>query len=181
MLQTEYQHKIRNNIKDIVNINKESNPNTLWELIKGSIRNETIKYSTFTKKQDTEKENEIKKNIEKLEDLLIKTNPVNVSENIKNTLDTKKIELNNLLDKKVNGILIRSKANIVEHNEKNSKYFANSEKKRAEQKIMTKIDKNGMMIENQKLIRNEQSKFYSKLYDKKEKKHSRQLIFLMII
>ena len=133
MLQTDYQNIIRNNIKDIVSINKESNPNTLWELIKGSIRNETIKYTTYKKKKDIEKENEIKKDIDKLEDLLIKTNSVNVSENLKNTLDTKKIELNNLLDQKINEILIRSKANIVEHNEKNSKYFANLEKKRAEQ------------------------------------------------
>ena len=36
----------------------------------------------------------------------------------------KKSELNNIIDNKINGILIRSKANKIEYNEKNSKYFA---------------------------------------------------------
>ena len=47
LLQNEYQNIIKNSIKDIVDINKDCNPNTLWELIKGSCRNETIKYTTF--------------------------------------------------------------------------------------------------------------------------------------
>ena len=172
LLQNEYQLIIKNSIQDIVIINKESNPNTLWELIKGLIRNETIKYTTFKKKQDIDKENTLKKDIETLEDLLIKTNLVNNAEQLKNTLDSKKLELNNLIDKKINGILIRSKATIVEHDEKNSKYFANLEKKKAEQKIMTKLNVNGKLIENQTSIRNEQKRFYSALYDKKETSNS---------
>ena len=92
-----------------------------------------------------------------------------MSEHTKDTLDSKKLELNDLLDNKINGILIRSKANIVEHNEKNSKYFSNLEKKRAEQKIMAKININGNIIENQTHIRNEQKQFYSTLYKKKKK------------
>ena len=41
ILQPEYQDKIRNAIKETVDINKNANPNTLWEIIKGCIRNET--------------------------------------------------------------------------------------------------------------------------------------------
>ena len=70
-----------------------------------------------------EKENELKKEIENIEDLLIKTNPINVSEVIKGTLDRKKFELKDILDNKINGILIRSKANIVEHDEKTQNTF----------------------------------------------------------
>ena len=54
---------------------------------------------------------------------MIKTNIANNAEQIKTTLDSKKLELNNLIDKKINGILIRSKATTVEHNEKKSKYL----------------------------------------------------------
>ena len=74
--------------------------------------------------------------------------------------------------KKNNGILLRSKANLVEHNEKNSKYFSNLEKKRAESKIITKLTINGTVIANQKLIRNEQKKFYESLYAKKDTSES---------
>ena len=49
ILEKDYQIKIKNSIKEIVDINKNSNPNTLWELIKGNIRNETIKYTTMKK------------------------------------------------------------------------------------------------------------------------------------
>ena len=42
---------------------------------------------------------------------------------------TLKNHLNDLIDKEINGILIRSKANMVEHNETNSKYFSNLEKR----------------------------------------------------
>ena len=42
VLQPEYQVKIRNAIKEPVDIKKNAKPNTLWEIIKGCIRNETI-------------------------------------------------------------------------------------------------------------------------------------------
>ena len=66
LLHQEYQNIIRNCINDTVHINNECNPNTLWELIKGSIRNETIKYTTFKKRKDTEKEKTLTIEIDKL-------------------------------------------------------------------------------------------------------------------
>ena len=172
LLQNEYQKIIKNSIKNIVDINKDCNPNTLWELIKGSCRNETIKYTTFKKKKDLEKETALKSEIEQLETQIINTNQINNINQIKNELDNKKHELNDLIDKKINGILLRSKANLIEHNEKNSKYFSNLEKKRAESKIITKLTINGTVTANQKLIRNEQKKFYESLYSKTETSES---------
>ena len=49
ILQTEYQVKIKNSIREIADLNKNSNQNTLWEIIKGTVRNETIKYTTLKK------------------------------------------------------------------------------------------------------------------------------------
>ena len=51
LLKTEYQNTIRKGISDIVEINQGANPNTLWEIIKGTVRNETIKYASIKKKQ----------------------------------------------------------------------------------------------------------------------------------
>ena len=45
LLENEYQNIIKKSITEIAEINKNSNPNTIWELIKGTIRNETIRYT----------------------------------------------------------------------------------------------------------------------------------------
>ena len=50
-LNEDYQEIIKNSISEIAEINKEANPNTKWELIKGTVRNETIKYATYKKKE----------------------------------------------------------------------------------------------------------------------------------
>jgi len=41
---------MRSCIKDTIKINKKASPNVLWEIIKGTIRNESIKYVTYNKK-----------------------------------------------------------------------------------------------------------------------------------
>ena len=51
LLEAQYQENIRNCIEEITTINRNANPNTLWELVKGSIRNETIRYGTNKKKK----------------------------------------------------------------------------------------------------------------------------------
>ena len=40
LLETEYQDKIKQSITEQAEINKEANPNTLWQIIEGAIRNE---------------------------------------------------------------------------------------------------------------------------------------------
>ena len=50
ILEQEYQNKIKQSIEEIATINRDTNPNTLWQIIKGTIINESIKY-TATKNQ----------------------------------------------------------------------------------------------------------------------------------
>ncbi len=51
LLSTDYQQQIRQNINIVSEINKNANPNTLWEIIKGTIRNVTIKYASTEKEK----------------------------------------------------------------------------------------------------------------------------------
>ena len=44
LLQSEYQKQIKNTISETATNNVDANPNVLWEVIKGSIRNTTIQY-----------------------------------------------------------------------------------------------------------------------------------------
>jgi len=67
LLDTVYQNKIETSILEIVWFNEQANPNVLWEIIKGRIRDETIKYAIFKKKIDLQYEHEINSNIKDLE------------------------------------------------------------------------------------------------------------------
>lgn len=57
-------------INDITNLIRESNPNTLWELIQGAIRHLSIKYATHKKKEERNLEETFISKIENLERLL---------------------------------------------------------------------------------------------------------------
>ena len=67
LLETQYQEKIKQSISEQAEINKEANPNTLWQIIKGTIRNESIKYTANKKKNTLKQEIQLKNDIDKLE------------------------------------------------------------------------------------------------------------------
>ena len=58
---------IKNSLKETVDINKDANPVTLWEVIKGNIRNETIKYASAKKKRELTLEKQLLTDIDHLE------------------------------------------------------------------------------------------------------------------
>ena len=60
LLNKDYQNIIKQSIKDISEINKDASANTKWEIIKGAVRNETIKFTSKLKK-DTNKNEKILK------------------------------------------------------------------------------------------------------------------------
>jgi len=70
LLDNAYQTKVKYSIRETVGLNKGCNPNNLWELIKGTIRNETIKYSVFKNKSEREKETKLVIKINLLEEKL---------------------------------------------------------------------------------------------------------------
>ena len=116
LLDSEYQQRIKENINDIAEINKNANPNTLWEIIKGTVRNETIKYATAKKKHNLQIEEANIKEIERLKNKLSCSNDQQDSERIKEELDNKMKEFDKITENKLNGFITRSKAQIIEQN-----------------------------------------------------------------
>ena len=87
-----------------------------------------------------------------------------------------------LIENKIDGYILRSKAQMVQEGEKNSKYFANLEKKRAESKVISRLNINGKIITNQVEILKKEKSYYGKLYRKQEQKNSSFITtFLTII
>ena len=56
ILEQEYQNEIKNAINDISEINKNCNANIMWELIKGTVWNVTIQYTSLKKKNEKREE-----------------------------------------------------------------------------------------------------------------------------
>ncbi|KAH3697761.1 hypothetical protein DPMN_085271 [Dreissena polymorpha] len=115
LLDTQYQTQIKQEILNAVQNNKDANPNTLWEVIKGNIRNTTIRYTSFKQKETRKLETETIKIIETLEKQLHETN-TNDTTDIENEITSKKQVLEGIYHTQLNGIILRARAQHVEHN-----------------------------------------------------------------
>ena len=126
------------------------------------IRSKTISYSTMKKKKENEKERQLEGEI----DILEKRD--NINENDRVILNEKKEELKNLREKRMEGVLLRSKARWIAEGEKNSSYFCNLEKRHFVSKTMTKLKGNNgeEVTEANKLVESVKN-FYEKLYERR--------------
>ena len=168
LIDNAYKDIVRRSIAETVQINSESNPNILWEVIKGNIRNETIKFATTKKRKEKELETKLNIEIENLETKTQNTVNIDTLQRLKIEVDSKRAILNEIIDNRINGKIIRAKAQYVESNDKNSKYFSSLEKKRSEGKILKQLNVNGNIINKQSQILFEQKSFYENLYKKRE-------------
>ena len=92
-LETKYQENIRKSLTEISTYNVNANPNSLWELIKGTIGNETINYGTLRKKENNKNEVKLTCQIDYLDKLIGNTNSNERIEVLKQELDVKKKEI----------------------------------------------------------------------------------------
>ena len=76
-----------------------------------------------------------------------------------------KTRLENIRKERLKGVMLRSRANWIEHGEKPSKYFCSLEKRNYVNKNVTKIvDSAGNIHTDQNIILNQISLFYQNLY-----------------
>ena len=97
------------------------------------LRGKSISYSSYIKKQEGQKEKELLRNIETLE--------ANLTNNNLNQVEDLKEQLKTLRKKKMQGILVRSRAQIINEDEKPSNFFCNLEKYNHSSKIIPKLYK----------------------------------------
>ena len=123
------------------------------------IRGKTIAYSSFKKRTEREAEKNLLAEIENLEkDIDNLENNVNKLENLKGDLEI-------MRSKKIEGLIIRSKAQWISHGEKATRYFCNLEKRNFLNKTVGFLDRgNGHIISEQENILKEVQQFYEKLY-----------------
>ena len=126
------------NIKDILNdqIKFTKIDQLFQETLLMELRGKSISYSDYKKKEAETREKDITKNIEILE------SNFSESSSKKNRLDTLKEEHSIIHKNKMQGILLKSRTQIVEDVEKNIKRFCNLEKHNYNSKIMPNLEIN---------------------------------------
>ena len=158
----EYVQKIKNVIKETADLNRDANPNILWDTIKSSIRGESIKFSAKEKKKFNNEIIRLENEINSLEKMQ-QDRPLN--EEQETLLNRNKLLLIDTIDKKAKGAYIRSRAQNYEEGEKNSSHFFNLEKRNASKKNIEKLQiGENKYIEDQTEILEEMSDFYKNLY-----------------
>ena len=145
-----------------MDIDLEISDKSFLDFLLMKIRGKTISYATARKKKESEKECRLIKEIEILE------KDENKTEDVLKHLKEKNEELITLRKKKIDGVILRSKAKWVAEGEKITNYFCSLEKRHFVSKHMNKlIDKKGRVIEEHNEIKKEVSNFYKDLYTKK--------------
>ena len=129
------------------------------------------------KKETTKQEKTLNNEISQLQKEISESSDAKRIELLKEQLEEKSNTFEKITVTKLNGLIMRSKANIVEHDEKNSKYFACLEKKRSETKLISRLAINNSISTNQKEIITEIQSFYKRLYNKREINDSKYNFF----
>ena len=151
------------NIKDIPNSDIQwcINDQLFLETLLMEIREKTISYATFKKKEREKKENELIKVIEEYE-----TNIMNIDLEM---LENKKMELQEIRKKKMDGAFIRSKAKWIEEGEKLTNYFCNLENRNFVSKVVNTIETdNGTKLTDTGDIIKETKLYHEKLYTSRD-------------
>ena len=150
---------VSNNKDTITNISKQ----LLFEMIKLNIRGVTIPYSSKIKKKRNEQEKQLEIKIKDLEDKLALLQNQNVSE-IVCEIQKCKENLQEIRQKSVQGVILRSKTKLYALNEKPTKYFCNLEKKNSVNKTIYKVNTRDSILTEPRSILSELKRFYNNLY-----------------
>ena len=151
--------ELPNRLKDAEDL---SNKQVKWDWLKFKIKTSSIAYSKKLSRDRKSKEEELNLKYQ----ALLKIFQDNPCETTRLKAEGVKSELEALYDKKVEGIIIRSRARWHEHGEKNSKYFLNLEKRNNIKKHIRKLFVSGAISTDPFEILNTERRFYEKLYNK---------------
>ena len=126
------------------------------------IRSRTISYAAMKKKISNEQEKELEKNIQVLEKMEKKC-----VEDLQ-MLEKKQKELKEIREKRIDGVILRSRARWIANGERVTRYFCNMEKRHYISKNMSRlVRRDGSVVTETQDLLFEVKHFYETLYTKK--------------
>ena len=132
-----------------------------WEWIKYCIRGYSIEYSKDKARKQNDEIKLLQQEVSNLESYL------DDDEMKKAEYAEAKRRLEEHMERKTNGTIIRAKIRWYEEGEKSTKYFYNLEKRNQQKKTVKKLIVDGQEIEGNKAILKEAKDFYKNLYESK--------------
>ena len=137
-------------------------PQMKWELLKFEIRR-------FSRKFSKNLANEKRENQTKWEEIVKNYETCPNDEHNLTEIDylTAKASLENLLNHRTAGFILRSKTKWFEEGEKSSKFFLNLEKKKSIQNTIQVVIENDVTLTDETEISNNIKSFYKRLFEKK--------------
>ena len=156
----EFMAKAKTFLEKVINDYQNLDPKALLELIKYKFKCFAREISLENAKNYRKEEKELTEKIKNFEDRALESE----AEEYKMT----KMQLENIIEIRIKGQILRSKANFYEYGERSSKFFLNLEKKRAEACTLHCLyDTNSVLQTDYKEILKVLNGFYSKLFEKK--------------
>lgn len=150
-------------------------PHSRLEMCKIKIKENTINYSKKKSKRIKNHIRELENNLNDLEKKL----SLNFDENILKQKNYLKSELEIIATEKAHGAHIRARAKYIEKGEKQTKYFLNLEKIRANNNTITCLkNEQGETIREQSKIIETQSRFYKELYKENNNTNNRSETYI---
>ena len=135
-----------------------------WEMVKLAVRGSTIQYSARVQKSDKNKIEVLQRKVKQMQDKLQNIPTILIDSNIAQIKALQK-EINEILNKKSMGAVIRSRANWEHYADRPSKYFLNLEKMNYSRKTIYRLEnQNGNIESDPKEILKMQKEFYDELY-----------------
>ena len=138
-----------------------TNKALFWDFVKSEIRGFSVSYSSFKSKQTKQKEMLLKSHLTQLEDKLSETPSPELLDDYNDT----KSELETLYSDTAKGVLVRSRVQYINENEKGTRYFLNLEKQNYNKKCIQMLITEKGNLYDEKQILHEQQNFFEKLYN----------------
>ena len=157
-----YINEIKRIIQNFMEIHSnEQNHGLKWDALKSQIRGFSIAYSSAKRKKNTNDEIALNKKLKEIES--------KIDDNNFEEYKTIKKELEQIINERAIGIQIRSKAKLIENNEKNLGLLMKEEKKNYNNRYIRALyNSNDELITDPNDILEEQKLYYQKLYSRPE-------------
>ena len=137
----------------------------MWDVLKFKVKDYSSRYGARKKKEQNREKNKLEGEISKIKENINKSCCTAETECLYLELFDSENLLNELLNKELEGIIIRAKLQWVEQGEKSTRYFMGLEKSNQGRKSLINImDEQNRHLNTQRGIEQETVKFYKKLF-----------------
>jgi len=163
----EYTNLIIKTIQDTILDNPDTVPTLLLDTIKCKIRGSSVRYCSYKKRLNSKNFETWSNELGRLQSLLPHLSDELEKERTSTEIEKLDGDIKILIDTNTRGSILRSKCQLYEEGERNSKFFYNLEKANGNKRCIIKLKTNQGIVTGQDKVLIEEEKYYQNLYESK--------------